>query len=171
MSELHTPRLTLSAIDVVEAQRILSGLRTDGDAWASDFPFEGDLVALTMFLKLSSTDGDPYPFGHYLITRRRDRLAIGGIGFKGAPVKGGVEVGYGLVPSARGEGLAAEALTALMAHARGLGVTRVRAEVTPDNVASRRTLEKSGLTLVASDEELCRYEVVLGPSSTGTANR
>jgi RimJ/RimL family protein N-acetyltransferase len=40
----------------------------------------------------------------YQITRTADGKAIGGIGFKGQPIDGCVEVGYGLVPSARGNG-------------------------------------------------------------------
>ena len=47
-------------------------------------------------------------------TRTADGKAIGGIGFKGQPNNGCVEVGYGLVPSARGNGYAAEALAALL---------------------------------------------------------
>ena len=54
--------------------------------------------------------GEQRPFGYYQIRRQSDRLAIGGVGFKGPPDGGVVEIGDGLVPSARGHGYATEAL-------------------------------------------------------------
>lgn len=53
-----------------------------------------------------------------------DGQAVGGIGFKGQPQGGCVEIGYGLVPSARGHGYAAEALVALLAVAADHGLSR-----------------------------------------------
>ena len=52
--------------------------------------------------------------GYYRITRLADGRAVGGIGFKGQPDGGCVEIGYGLAPSARGHGYAAEAVVALL---------------------------------------------------------
>ena len=51
--------------------------------------------------------------------------AIGGIGFKGRPEDGCAEIGYGLAPSARGQGYAAEAVVALPAVAADHGLSRV----------------------------------------------
>ena len=70
--------------------------------------------ALRGFLAATAAYGDRRPFGHYRITRTADGKAIGGIGFKGQPEDGRIEVGYGLAPSARGNGYAAEALAALL---------------------------------------------------------
>ena len=103
-------------------------------------------------------NGEQGPYGYYQIRRRSDGLAIGGVGFKGPPDGGVVEVGYGLVPSARGQGYAAEALEILVQIAAGLGVTTIRAETDPDNGASRRTLEHAGFHRVDADPGPCRYE-------------
>ena len=45
-------------------------------------------------------------FTMYLIRRKADGLAVGGFGFIGPPGEDGcVEFGYGLVPSALGQGI------------------------------------------------------------------
>ncbi len=161
MNDLRTPRLLLRAIDEDEAARILSGVAGPDDRWAPDFPFEGDRIAVGSFARHTAEYGEQRPFGHYVIAGLEDGRVVGGIGFRGRPTNGRVEVGYGLVPSARGRGYAAEALTALLDLARENGASVVEAETTPDNVASQRTLERAGFTVVGTDERLIRYEIAL----------
>jgi RimJ/RimL family protein N-acetyltransferase len=161
MTDIRTSRLQLHAIDVAEGDRIVAQRAGPDDKWADDFPFEGDVGAVGMFLHASATRGEQSPFGRYRLTRLADGQAIGGIGFKGRPEGGCVEIGYGLVPSARGDGYAAEAVIALLAQAAGHGVSKVIAETTVDNIASQRTLIRAGFSLVKSDDELHQYEVVL----------
>jgi RimJ/RimL family protein N-acetyltransferase len=151
-------RLSLHAVDEPEARRIRGRAPRAGDPWAPDYPFEGDLAALGSFLRATDQNGEQGPYGYYQIRRRSDGLAIGGVGFKGPPDGGVVEVGYGLVPSARGQGYAAEALEILVQIAAGLGVATIRAETDPDNGASRRTLEHAGLHRVDADPGVCHYE-------------
>ena len=111
--------------------------------------------------------GEQRPFGYYRITRLADGRAIGGIGFKGQPDGGCVEIGYGLAPSARGNGYAAEAVVALLAVAADHGLSRVIADTTLDNFASQRTLIRAGFRLVNTDAEFHRFEVPLnGRSAT-----
>jgi RimJ/RimL family protein N-acetyltransferase len=114
-----------------------------------------------MFLRATAASGEQRPFGFYRITRHADGLAIGGAGFKGQPDDGCVEIGYGLAPSARGQGYAAEAVTALLTVAVEHGLAKVLADTTLDNVASQRTLVRAGFHLVRTDDELQYYEVVL----------
>src|SRR5580692_11174334 len=112
MTDVKTARLQLHAIDVAEAERIVARNAGPDDIWAEDFPFEGDLRAVGGFLRASTERGEQRPFGYYRITRLADGRAIGGGGFKGRPQGGRVEIGYGLAPSARGNGYAAEAVIA-----------------------------------------------------------
>jgi RimJ/RimL family protein N-acetyltransferase len=105
--------------------------------------------------------GEQRPFGYYRITRLSDGRAVGGIGFKGQPDGGCVEIGYGLAPSARGHGYAAEAVIALLTVAADHGLFRVIADTTLDNIASQRTLIRAGFRLVSTDAELHHYEVLL----------
>ncbi|MEH1164110.1 GNAT family N-acetyltransferase [Micromonospora sp. CPCC 205539] len=164
VTDLRTPRLCLHAIDAKEGERIVGRRAGAGDAWAEDYPFDGDVRGVTAFLAATATHGDQRPFGHYRITRTADGKAIGGIGFKGRPDDGRVEVGYGLAPSARGHGYAAEALVAVLNLAADHDLTRVCADTTEDNVASQRTLERAGFRRTGINGDLYRYEVLLGAS-------
>ncbi len=163
MTALHTERLILHPIDTAEAERILARQRGPEDSWAQDFPFDGDVIGLTAFLRATASNGDQRPFGHYRITRTADGQAIGGIGFKGQPDYGSVEIGYGLVPSARGNGYAAEAAQALVALARQQGLSRIVADTDEDNIASQRTLERAGFTQTGTNGDLYLYAIVLVP--------
>lgn len=160
VTELRTPRLCLHAIDTAEGERIVGRRAGAEDAWAEDFPFDGDVIGVTAFLAATAAHGDQRPFGHYRITRTADGKAIGGIGFKGQPDEGCVEVGYGLAP-ARGHGYAAEALVALLNVAASHGLSRVVADTTGDNIASQRTLERAGFRRTGTNGDLYQYEVVL----------
>jgi len=131
------------------------------DLWADDFPFEGDIGAVGGFLRATAALGEQRPFGFYRITRISDGRAIGGIGFKGQPDGGCAEIGYGLAPSARGHGYAAETAVALLRVAADLGLVKVIADTTLDNIASQRTLVRAGFRLVKTDTELNYYEVLL----------
>ena len=162
MTDVRTARLHLHAIDGAEAERIVARRAGPDDAWADDFPFEGDVGAVSAFLRATAAQGEQRPFGYYRISRLADGLAIGGIGFKGQPDGDRVEIGYGLAPSARGHGYAAEAAVALLAIATGHGLSCVIADTTLDNVASQRTLIRAGFRLVRSDAALHYYEARLG---------
>jgi RimJ/RimL family protein N-acetyltransferase len=157
MTDHETARLRLQAIDVAEGERIVARRAGPTDVWADDFPFEGDVGAVTGFLRASAERGEQRPFGYYRITRVADGHAIGGVGFKGQPDGGSIEIGYGLAPSARGNGYAAEALTALLSIAAAHGLLTVRADTTLDNIASQRTLVRAGFQLVGSDDQLHYY--------------
>jgi RimJ/RimL family protein N-acetyltransferase len=161
MTDVKTARLQLHAIDVAEAERIVARSAGPDDLWANDFPFEGDLRAVGGFLRASAERGEQRPFGYYRITRLADGLAIGGGGFKGHPHGDCVEIGYGLAPSARGNGYAAEAVVALLDIAADNGVSRVLAGTVLDNGASQRSLTRAGFRLVSTDAELKHYEALL----------
>jgi RimJ/RimL family protein N-acetyltransferase len=161
MTDVRTSRLQLHAIDVAEGERIVARTAGPTDAWADDFPFEGDIAAVRGFLRASAEHGEQRPFGYYRITA--DGRAVGGVGFKGQPDSGCVEIGYGLAPSARGHGYAAEAVIALLAIAADHGLSTVIADTTLDNIASQRTLTRAGFRLVRTDSELHHYEALLDP--------
>lgn len=156
--DTETERLVLHPVDREEARRIHDRAPAGNDRWADDFPFGGDVAATGALLQATALRGDQRPFGYSLLRRRSDGLAIGGIGFKGPPEDGALEVGYGLAPSARGQGYATEALIAMLGIAAGLGVAVVRADTEPDNVASQRTLEKAGFLPAGGDRALRWFE-------------
>ena len=159
MTDVRTARLHLHAIDRAEAERIVTRRAGPADVWADDFPFDGDIAAVGAFMGATGS-ARKQRFGYYRITRLADGLAVRGIGSKGQPHDGCVEIGYGLAPSARGHGYAAEALIAMLAMGFGHGLSRAIADTTPANIASQQTLIRAGFRLVGADPEHCSYEVL-----------
>jgi RimJ/RimL family protein N-acetyltransferase len=140
---IRTQRTTLEPISPALARRIVDRDEREGDAWHPEYPFEDELDPLRALAE--STGGDPV-FTMYLI-RDQEGLAIGGFGFFGPPDStGSVEFGYGLVPAARGVGLATEAVAGALEFAAAHGALRAIADTDVANIASQRVLEKAGLT-------------------------
>lgn len=140
---IRTERTTLEPISPALARRIVERDERDGDDWHPEYPFADGLGPLRGLAE--STTGDPI-FTLYLI-RDADGSAVGGLGFFGPPDSDGrVEFGYGLVPAARGIGLATEAVTGALSFVAAHGAERAAAETDVTNVASQRVLLKAGLT-------------------------
>ncbi|MBS1699469.1 MAG: GNAT family N-acetyltransferase, partial [Actinobacteria bacterium] len=84
--------------------------------------------------------------------RDDDGIAVGGFGFFGPPDEtGAVEFGYGLVPSARGRGLATRAVAEGLRIAAAQGAVRAIADTEEGNAASLAVLERSGMTRIRSE--------------------
>jgi RimJ/RimL family protein N-acetyltransferase len=160
MDDLVTARLVLHPMTVSEAEQVVAG-EPDGDArWAPGYPTFGDVSAARRFLATCADTGDPGPFGNYEIRRREDGQAIGGVGFHG-PVdgNGSVTIGYGLIPSARGNGYASEALRGLLLFARSRGVIRVKGDADHDNIASQHVMTAAGMRPAGQDGRVKYFEI------------
>lgn len=110
----------------------------------------------------------------WTVERRSDGAILGDCGV--IPLEGRgpeIELGYRLRRSTWGQGLATEAAAAALGHAMaptaagGLGLSRVVAVVEPDNVPSRRVLEKLGLRYVGLTDK--HYETTSALYETGPA--
>jgi predicted acetyltransferase len=111
--------------------------------WAEGFPRQDDLDAS---LLVADTDGPDRAWGNRLVQRRCDGLVVGTLGFLGpSDAAGEVEIGYGLVESAQGEGLITDALRLAVPAAEASGA-RVRARTAYDNVPSLRALRRAGFS-------------------------
>jgi RimJ/RimL family protein N-acetyltransferase len=132
--ELEGTLVRLPIVTGDEAALMVDGGRL---AWfAAGYPRPDDIDAAKM------ADGSAWSVRH--VVRRADGLAVGSIGFFGPPDEDGqVEIGYGLIESARRQGLISDALTVAIAAAEAAGA-QVIAHTSDDNVASRRTLAKFG---------------------------
>ncbi len=86
----------------------------------------------------------------FLMVRDADRRIVGGCGYKGAPRDGCVEIGYAVSPVARGQGIATLAVKVLVALVQRSGVRSVVAEISPDNPASERVVQKAGFVMTGS---------------------
>lgn len=88
-------------------------------------------------------------FGMWVVTPRDAQAPVGLAGLVKRDVLPHVDVGYAFLERAWGNGYALEAAAAVLDLAReSLGIDPVAAIVNPDNLASRRLLEKLGLRLV-----------------------
>ena len=85
-------------------------------------------------------------FGLYLVELKESREPIGMCGLIKRDFLEDVDIGFAFLPRYRGAGYAFEAAAAVLNYARTtLGLTRVVAITTTDNLASARLLEKLGL--------------------------
>lgn len=143
-TRIVTARLVLEALTRDEAAAIRSGDRTDR-RWADDYPTDDDLVVAAVVGEAGDDYEEGAPLGPLQVRLGPTGEAVGGVGFLSAPdADGVVEVGYGLAESARGQGYATEALSAVVGWAAAHGVTAVEAMTAPDNEASHRVLERCG---------------------------
>ncbi|HVC75236.1 MAG TPA: GNAT family N-acetyltransferase [Candidatus Micrarchaeaceae archaeon] len=153
---IRTARLDLVPVEPSDARAALSGGRRQD--WASDYPTEGDIVIAGLVVQNSVARTDAYV--PYKITLRAAGQVIGGCGFLGPPdATGSVEIGYGLVPSQRGKGIATEAVKGLLDAAwRDPFVKLVVAFTDKDNEPSQGVLRRVGFQQVDSNSEQLRWE-------------
>jgi RimJ/RimL family protein N-acetyltransferase len=143
---LSSARVRLDPISPRQARAMLAGSPEPDLPWEDGFPLPSVRGALERIVTAEGTGYSLQPFFAYVIVRREDGLAVGDAGFHGPPGDDGeVEIGYALVPAARGSGLASEAISLLVSWARSQpGVSCVTARVDPGNEPSRRVLERLG---------------------------
>jgi RimJ/RimL family protein N-acetyltransferase len=156
--DLVTARLVLTPLTLAVTAPIVAGVRQPD--WAAGFPQDGDMVIARMFNDHPPSTRDGLSFGPRHLHLRDTGELIGTAGFFGPPDEVGVvSLGYGVVPELRGQGYATEALEALLAHAwTDLRVRTVKADVSLENIASQRVLEKAGMVRVSADDALYYYE-------------
>lgn len=99
-------------------------------------------------IRLAQVEADP-AFAHWVARaalRGGDGAVVGHAGFHGPPDREGlVEVGYSVDPRHRRQGYGRAMVRALLDWARTEeGVRRVRASISPDNVASLATIDGFG---------------------------
>ena len=96
-----------------------------------------------------SAHEEEHGFSLWSVLERASGRLVGECGLQ--MLEGGpdVELGYKLAGAARGRGYATEAAAAWIAHGFAvLGLERIVAVAWPENAASRRVMEKVGMTLV-----------------------
>lgn len=88
-----------------------------------------------------------YGFGAWVLCDRDSGQFVGRCGCSHTTLghEEAVELAWALLPSHWGAGLASEAASAALSHARELGLEEVVSFTIPANVASRRVMEKTGL--------------------------
>ncbi|MFC7881779.1 GNAT family N-acetyltransferase [Streptomyces sp. NPDC057376] len=158
---IDAERLTLQGVTPAAAADLAAG-GDGGFAWVEGGPYQGTRDAAGMLLKAYEAGVHRPEWGVFVLVRREDGRAVGGMGFHAAPDEDGrVEVGYDLAQSARGHGYATEALRVLAAWALAREeVTSVFATTEPDNTASQAVITRAGFRRVTGeDTEQYAYEL------------
>lgn len=149
---IRSERLDLPLLSLSQLDRLAAG---DGDgvaaelgavlppAWLAEVAWLAALRAEQ--LRMRPGDG-PWLLRPILCREGDARTAIGYLNFHGGPDDAGrVEVGYTLLPDARGHGYAIEAVQAAFEWAIEVhGIRKFRAAVAPDNERSRNLILKLG---------------------------
>jgi RimJ/RimL family protein N-acetyltransferase len=153
---LSGERVRVEPIDSRMAHAMLAGAPQADLAWAEGFPMTPVLAIARV---IAEAPGPLGPFLAYVIVSQSDGKAIGDAGFHGPPsFDGELEVGYALVPAARGMGLAGEAVELLIEWARRQpGVHTITARVDPGNAPSERLLARLGFERDGEREGLRRF--------------
>jgi RimJ/RimL family protein N-acetyltransferase len=170
--QIHTPRLIL-----VPSTPVLLHLEMDGSAefatalqavvpkdWP---PGEYDRDAMEFFLQKMAEGGNAVIgwYGWYAIMRGLESepsSLVGGGGYLGPPDESGcVEIGYSVSEQWRGQGIAAEMVTALMKNAFENGAARIIAHTRSDNPGSIAVLKSCGFESAASaDPAVLEFEAM-----------
>ena len=157
-----TTPLTLHPFTLDDAERMLAGEVDPHDGWEGAYAFTDEPELLSEYVRAVRENGDPAPFGPYLVRRGRDGAAIGGVNLFGPPGPDGVvEFVFGLVPAVRGEGLSQHTVTATVELARSAGARVARAEAEVSNLPARRVLERAGFGETSRTGDTITYELRL----------
>ncbi len=146
-------QVTLEPLFEADFKAILSGDRLE--RWAGDYPSPVHRKGAEFGLVAPLSEP---PWCHYQISIGASGLVVGDAGFHGPPTNEEVEIGYSVVPSARGRGIATAAVTALCKIAlERVEVHQVTAMVKPSNLASQRVLARCGFSVEQQREGMLFY--------------
>ncbi|MGY4830015.1 GNAT family N-acetyltransferase [Sphaerotilaceae bacterium SBD11-9] len=146
---LHTERLALRRFDAGDAGFILTLVNDPGWIQAINDPGVRTLDDArewidTRLTQVYARQG----FGFWAVLRRGDPQPIGLCGLIKRDTLPEVDVGYAFLPAFRGQGYAREAARGCLVYGRDvLGLKRILAITSPDNLASQRVLEAAGMRL------------------------
>jgi RimJ/RimL family protein N-acetyltransferase len=158
---IQSERLCLRQLEADEARALLQGQPAPERPWMAGYPMQGTLIAVEAFVRAVDSGADPGAYGVYQLVRSSDAVVVGDIGFHGPPSWArSVTVGYGLAPGARGVGYATEALRAVAAWAlEQPEVVSVEADTTHANLPSQRVMERAGMRLYDTSDQLRFYRL------------
>ncbi|MGW6902875.1 GNAT family N-acetyltransferase [Streptomyces sp. NPDC054940] len=156
---IPTDRLTLQGVTPASAADLRSG-GDGGFEWAEGGPFEGTREAAEWMMKAYEGGVHRPEWGLFVLVRREDGIAVGGVGFHGVPDdEGRAEVGYDLAASARGHGYATEALRTLSDQALTRDdVKQLCAMIEDTNTPSQGVATRAGYVRASVEEERTAHE-------------
>lgn len=120
--------------------------------------------AMLYLYELSQKTPDSFPWiTNWQIIEKKRNISIGSACFMNVPdTKGKVEIGYGIYPAFQNQGFMTEVLKTLCSWALNQpGVTAILAEIEPENIASRRVLEKCAFVQIGATSFLRSGKMII----------
>jgi RimJ/RimL family protein N-acetyltransferase len=137
----------LRPVDREVARALLAGRTPAGMRFAQGYPSPFSLEVMDLLAGTRAAEAGP-GFCSCFVVRREDDAVVGEIGYGFDEASGAATVGYSIVEPCWGRGYASDALLALLAHMRADGRVRsIEGRAPVAHVASRRVMEKAGMTL------------------------
>ncbi len=150
--------MQLRLLDEATARSVLAGRRLAD--WSPGYPTDGDRdVARWLVQPRTPPPVDPL-FRPYQVVVTANSTVVGGIGCHRPPDgNGSVEIGYGIAPEWRNQGLITEAVRILVDALAYGGVRTVVARTDRTNLSSQAVLRHVDFVLVRVDPDgLLRWE-------------
>lgn len=146
VSVIESARLRLRTLSLDDAAVYLKVMNTPLFLrWIGDRQIRTEAQAREALAVGPLTMQSMHGFSLCLVERKSDGAAIGMCGLIKRASLVDVDLGYAYLPEFAGQGYASEAASAVLAHARTLGLTRVVAITTPGNDASDAVLRRAGM--------------------------
>lgn len=140
-------RVHLRGIHPDEAASILAGHMPQHVRFAEGYPSQNSVEVMDIFVGARRKDSPT--FAPLFIVRNQDGAIIGDIGWSCPHGPSAPAVGYDVVEPLWGQGYATDAMRALVTYLFSLPqVERVLADTLKAHIASRRVMEKAGLSFV-----------------------
>jgi RimJ/RimL family protein N-acetyltransferase len=148
MTRLQTPRLLLRPLEYTDAPHIYEYMRDREIAYNTMLiPYPYPAGAAETWIEDSwanAASGDSYTFAVVLSAEHR---MIGSMGIRQNSTHNRAEIGYWMGKAYRGQGYASEACRRIIQYGfEELGLNRIQAGYFTRNPASRRVMEKAGMT-------------------------
>ena len=144
---IKTPRLTLRPLQPADAVTLHRVYQTEGVLRCFPNPTPPPLEKLERFVAGQQKHWEQYGYGNWGILPNGENEIIGWAGLQFLPELNETEVGYLLDKPFWGKGYATEAARASLQFGFDhFAFSQLIALVHPENIASRRVLEKCGMT-------------------------
>lgn len=161
---LKTPQLTLRPLRLEDAPILHRINQVEGVLRYFPNPTPPPLERVERFISSQLAHWQQHGYGNWAVVPEGEAQMAGWAGLQYLPETGETEVGYLLDRPFWGRGYATQAaLAAVRDGFSRLGLNGITGLVHPDNLASRRVLEKCGMRFLELKEyfgvELCRYRV------------
>ena len=142
MRLIRTERLHIQPMSEADAEAVLDLLTDETVKRTYMLPDFGTREqAMPLFCRLCSLSLDESRFVRGIYLDGEWIGILNDVGIEG----GRIELGYALLPQYHGRGFATEALRGVINALLGAGFEEIRAGAFPDNAASIRVMEKSGM--------------------------